>query len=203
MVPMPGISQMNRRQAAARMRPGMRLACGGVFFSIAAACHALECPENFIPGAANSTMGVYCDFCVAKYEQKIAGRDNGDIPYDSNYIAECRASGIPWKNLTMPQALEECEALGAGYTLSANPEWMTIARNIESVGRRERAEIWPFLSTPHVHKLPNGNWVPIPGGERVPATIGERVHTNGSDHPSACFRPQVWIAAECTEMGAS
>jgi hypothetical protein len=92
-----------------------------------------NCPPGFIHVPANPAMGTYADFCVAKYEMKIVGHDNGDVPYHPDFEAESRASGIPWKNLTMQQAREECQAMGPGFDLISNEEWMTLARNIEGV----------------------------------------------------------------------
>lgn len=92
------------------------------------------CPTNFIPIPANPAMGTYQDFCVSKYEMKIVGEDDGDQVYTNTYVAESRPSGTPWINMCQQRAKEECEALGPGYALINNAEWMTIARNIESVG---------------------------------------------------------------------
>ena len=96
-------------------------------------CGPIECPPNFIAVPANPALGVYEDFCIAKYEMKIQGDDNGDQPYDPSFTAESRASGTPWKNLNLDLAIEECEALGDGYAIPTNEEWMTITQNIESV----------------------------------------------------------------------
>jgi len=92
-------------------------------------------PLNFIPVPPDSSMGTIDTFFVAKYEMKILGNDNGDVAYDSSFKAECRPSGTPWKNLNQNQACTECEELGDGFSLISTAEWMTIARNIESVGR--------------------------------------------------------------------
>ncbi|MDD4151945.1 MAG: hypothetical protein PHR68_04990, partial [Candidatus Gracilibacteria bacterium] len=72
------------------------------------------------------------NFCVMKYEAKITGNDVGTTTYNSSMVAESRSSGTPWVNITQPQAITECNALGAGYHLITNNEWMTIARNIEA-----------------------------------------------------------------------
>ena len=89
------------------------------------------CPDNFVLVPGSSDLGVD-DFCAAKYEMKIVGNDDGDQVYDPAFRAESRAQGTPWKNLNMAQAVAECEALGEGYHLVSNEEWMTIARDIES-----------------------------------------------------------------------
>jgi len=51
--------------------------------------------------------------------------------YSPHFIAESRASGTPWIGLTMEQAKEACQALGEGYSLITNEEWMTIAHDME------------------------------------------------------------------------
>ncbi len=90
------------------------------------------CPANysFVP---SSTFYDTSDFCVAKYEMKITGDDNGDQPYNAAFVAESRASGTPWVRLTRDQAITECQALGPEYDLIRNEEWQTIARNLELV----------------------------------------------------------------------
>ncbi|MFP4460150.1 MAG: T9SS type A sorting domain-containing protein [Candidatus Zixiibacteriota bacterium] len=93
----------------------------------------ISCPDGFIPIPADPEMGTYADFCVSKYEMKIVGLDDGNIAYDSSYVAESRASGTPWRNMNQVQAKAECEALGDGFALISNAEWMTIAHNIERV----------------------------------------------------------------------
>ncbi len=90
-------------------------------------------PPNFLFVAANPSMGTSEDFYVAKYEMKVVGYDDGDLhEYDSSLVAESRASGIPWQWLNQDQARAECEALGEGFALLTNEEWMTIARSIEA-----------------------------------------------------------------------
>ena len=93
----------------------------------------IECPVGFIPIPANPEMGTYCDFCVSKYEMKIVGVEDGNVEYNSSFVAESRADGTPWRNCTQVQAKNECEALGEGYAMITNAQWQTIARNIESV----------------------------------------------------------------------
>ena len=91
------------------------------------------CPPGFVRVRANPALGTSHDFCVSKYEMKIRGQDRGDRGYDPNLVAESRASGTPWIHLTLTQARAECRALGKGYDLISNPEWMTIAHDVESV----------------------------------------------------------------------
>ena len=90
----------------------------------------LICPLNFLKIPA---MAPYApaDFCVAEYEMKIAGDDNGDQPYDVNFVADSRPSGTPWVNVNRAQARAECRALGPKYDLITTDEWQAMARNLE------------------------------------------------------------------------
>lgn len=91
-------------------------------------------PEGFVRVPACPCVGVMSDFYVSKFEMKIDGEDDGDRPYDPSFVAASRPDGTPWVNVTLVQARAECAALGEGYHLITNAEWMAIARNIESVG---------------------------------------------------------------------
>jgi len=105
-------------------------------YSIIAAGGAFAVPPSgFIPVPPNPSCGTTDTFYVAKYEMKIVGSDSGDVAYDSSRKAESRATGIPWQNMNQKQACRECEEMGDGYGLINTAEWMTIARNIESVGK--------------------------------------------------------------------
>jgi hypothetical protein len=91
--------------------------------SVSVAYTLASCPTGFIPVPHNSDVGTNKDFCVMKYEAKNDGSDN----------AISRATGYPYGNLTATQSQEKCKATGSNYDLISNPEWMTIARNIETV----------------------------------------------------------------------
>jgi hypothetical protein len=93
----------------------------------------LACPTGFIPVPPLAPY-TSAEFCVAKYEMKIQGIDEGNTAYNSYNVAESRATGTPWVNLTRDQAISECQALGSKYDLILNSEWQAIARNIELVG---------------------------------------------------------------------
>lgn len=91
---------------------------------------AINCPTNFIAVPARSPY-TSLGFCVAKYEMKIQGQSNGNIAYNAANVAESRPDGTPWVNVTRPQAIAECQALGAGYDLITNAQWQSIAQNAE------------------------------------------------------------------------
>ena len=80
------------------------------------------CPLGYVTVPANALYGIVEDFCIAKYEMKnIAG------------VATSQAAGTPWVSISQTTSKTTCTALGAGYHLVTNNEWMTIARNIENV----------------------------------------------------------------------
>lgn len=61
------------------------------------------------------------DFCIMKYEAK-----------DADGEATSQDTGTPWVSITQEDANAKCEALGHGYKLISNDQWMTIAANITS-----------------------------------------------------------------------
>ena len=82
------------------------------------------CPDsNWVLVPGNAQLGVN-SFCVMKFHAKNDGSGN----------ATTGAMGTPWFNIDQPTAKTKCTDLGAGYDLISNPEWMTIARNIEAQG---------------------------------------------------------------------
>ena len=115
----------------------------------------IDCPTGYIPVSGNTTLGASDDFCVMQFEAKAwddaSGNgdgevDAGEIDSDGCNEASCSTAnwglannlpasievGIPWRRINQTNAKAECESLGAGYDLISNPEWMTIARNIEA-----------------------------------------------------------------------
>ncbi len=88
----------------------------------------ISCPPGFVAVFGNTALGTD-DFCVMQFEAK---KGAGDVPVS-------QASNTPWVSITPPDAQSACEALAgtAGFSgtfsLISNPEWMTIARDIERV----------------------------------------------------------------------
>jgi len=86
----------------------------------------LACPTGFVPVTGNATLGT-SDFCVMQYEAKNSGGN-----------AVSQATGSPWVSISATTAQSTCEAMTEGgfsgtFTLISNPEWMTIARDLEGV----------------------------------------------------------------------
>ncbi len=96
---------------------------GGVTGTFAILVSKGICPNGYVPVTGNSTLGT-TDFCVMQYEAKnVAG-------------AVSQASTAPWVSINAYNAQNECESLSdlnfpGTFTLISNPEWMTIARDIE------------------------------------------------------------------------
>ncbi len=111
----------------------------------------ISCPSGFIPVPHNTEVGTTKDFCVMKYEAKAYHSVNQTIDADGCYEEACTTpnwgledhipasspTGSPWRRIDATNALAECNSLNTGgatnYDLISNPEWMTIARNAESV----------------------------------------------------------------------
>jgi hypothetical protein len=78
------------------------------------------CPTNYVSVTTSLLSGVK-SFCVMTYEAKnVAG------------VATSQALLTPWTSITFTNAVTQCTSLGSKYDLISNPEWMSIARGIES-----------------------------------------------------------------------
>lgn len=97
------------------------------------------CPDNYVPIIGNATLGT-SDFCVAKYEMKCENSSNGTqcsgVPSVTN-VAKSRADYTPWVNISANDAWTACNNLNGvesgTYALISNREWMTIARDLQTV----------------------------------------------------------------------
>lgn len=77
------------------------------------------CPAGYIWVPGSAKYGTLPGFCVMKYEAKNVGG-----------VATSQASDTPWVSISQENARAQCQALGAGYHLISEAEWMTIAENI-------------------------------------------------------------------------
>ncbi len=86
-----------------------------------------NCPEGYVPVPGSPELEVV-GFCVMQFEanEKPGSGSNGSVP-----VAESEPERKPWVNITADDAKTACTSLGIGYDLISNPEWMTLARNIE------------------------------------------------------------------------
>jgi hypothetical protein len=94
----------------------------------------LTCPSDFVAVHANTSLNVYA-FCVSKYEMKCSGSSCSDVSSvgpSATAQAVSQKEGLPWVRITQSNALVACSNLGDKYGLVSNPEWMTIAYELES-----------------------------------------------------------------------
>lgn len=87
----------------------------------------ISCPTGFIAVRGNETLGT-SDFCVMQFEARDAGGN----------VASASSAGAPELTIRSSDAQTSCEAMTdddflGTFTLISNPEWMTIARDIELV----------------------------------------------------------------------
>lgn len=90
------------------------------------------CPANYVDVPALSGF-TDSDVCVAKYEMKVMGSASGNQAYSPALVAESRADGTPWVQVNKAQSITACQALGPGFDLMRNDEWMALSRNLERV----------------------------------------------------------------------
>ncbi|HYX37812.1 MAG TPA: hypothetical protein VE954_32315 [Oligoflexus sp.] len=81
----------------------------------------LVCPTGWIKVPADSAYGTN-DFCVMKYEAKNVGS-----------VATSQAASAPWVSITQTSAITACRALGTGYDIISNAQWMTIGANVAAI----------------------------------------------------------------------
>jgi hypothetical protein len=105
----------------------------------------LNCPSGFISVYGSATYGTD-DFCVMKYE----ARDVAGVPTSHE-------TGTPWVSINPIDAKAECLEMNTDipetsgtFDLISNDEWMTIARDAESIGTN-----WSG-SSPGVGRMPQG-----------------------------------------------
>ena len=108
---------------------------------------SIECPTGYIAVPSNSDVGVDNDFCVMKYEAKNKGAATTDTTDD---MPVSKPEESPVWSISQNDARSACKNLNSEsndsdidndtgddgtYALISNPEWMTIARNIENVDK--------------------------------------------------------------------
>lgn len=137
------------------------------------------CPTNFLEVPFNTSVGTTTDFCVAKYEMRCVGSSCPTSTPGVNAVATSQSSGTPWTYINHPDSITACSNLNAingvsnKFALISNPEWMTIARNIESVDSN-----WSS-GTAGSGTLPIG-WTDLNSGP-APSTDASCLYNTGSD----------------------
>jgi hypothetical protein len=77
------------------------------------------CPTGYVWVPGSARFGTLPGFCVMKYEAKNVGG-----------VATSQAIGTPWVHISQRGAQDACRALGPGFRLISDKEWMTIAENV-------------------------------------------------------------------------
>lgn len=96
---------------------------------------SLDCPTGFVAVLGSGTLGT-SDFCVMQFEAKNDGSGNAVSQATGNpYVSIAADDGVAAND---NDAFEKCANMSeSGYTgtfaLISNPEWMTIARDLENV----------------------------------------------------------------------
>jgi formylglycine-generating enzyme required for sulfatase activity len=114
--------------------------------STASASYVLSsCPGGYIGVPASAYLGVN-PFCVAQFEMKNVAS-----------VATSQAASNPWVMINQSNAKTACTSLGTGYDLISNPEWMTIAHEIEKTAANWSSGIvgTGMLNRGHSDSTPN------------------------------------------------
>jgi len=109
-----------------------------------------RCPAGYVLVPALSGYTAF-NFCLAKYEMKDVGG-----------VARSQPAGMPWVNISRDDAMDKCQALGAGYDLVSLDQWQSAARDIA-----DTAINWSS-GTAYVGELNTGNSDRTPGNA-IPA----------------------------------
>jgi hypothetical protein len=88
----------------------------------------------------------------------------------ADHVPVSSSTGSPWRRIRLGPASSECNSLNTGgatnYDLISNPEWMTIARNAESVSSNFQASVmargWGASSSSTILPDPWTNSAPAP-----------------------------------------
>ena len=98
---------------------------------------ALDCSGlsggTWIPIPGNAFYGTE-DFCVMKYEAKCSAADGQACKDIADKSPMSIIENTPWSEVTQQEAKSACSSLGAGYHLTTNEEWMTMATNVAAIG---------------------------------------------------------------------
>jgi len=98
---------------------------------LVASCGTKSCDANWVKVPGNSSYLVN-DFCVMKYEAKCS-RDDGDGTLCGFDLPNSTHARRPWSNISQTDAAERCAALGTGYHLIRDREWVALASAVSGV----------------------------------------------------------------------
>jgi len=92
-------------------------------------CGTKTCDVNWVKVPGNSSLLVN-DFCLMKYEAKCSVT-TGSCP--STDLPNSTYANRPWIAINQTSASERCSALGSGYHLLRDREWIAVAANVISI----------------------------------------------------------------------
>ena len=78
-----------------------------------------RCPAGYVWAPGSARHGTLPGFCVMQFEAKNVGG-----------LPASQPTGLPWVGISQVNARIACEAVGPGYRLISDQEWMTIAEDI-------------------------------------------------------------------------
>ncbi len=87
----------------------------------------IVCPEGYVAIRARPDVGTQHDFCVMRFHARSDTRE----PRRDRARLGTDPKGRAATNFMHHHAQKACRNLGPGYALISNPEWMTIARDLE------------------------------------------------------------------------
>ncbi|MDO8482477.1 MAG: hypothetical protein Q7S86_01500, partial [bacterium] len=131
----------------------------------------------WVPGSAR--QGTLPGFCVMKYEAKNDGSNN----------AVSNPTAAPYVSIDQPTSKTKCEAVGLGYHLISEPEWMTIADNIASTPINDTdTDTNLQLATGHSANTPASALAGTAGADPVVSTcnLSADMENAANDYTSTC-----------------
>ena len=143
------------------------------------------CPSGYVWVPGTSKYGTLPGFCTMKYDASNDGSGNAvSVP-----------SGAPWVNISQTSAIAQCQAIGPGYHLMSEPEWMTIASEIAALPINDiDAAAGLQLATGHSDNNP-GNALAAGTSATDPVVSGCNLMKPLSDASNA------YVASSCEERG--
>ncbi len=110
-------------------------------------------------------------FCVAQFEMKRGNRGQ----------AESTALGMPWVEISHPEARAACQALGENYDLISNSQWTKIARQIASTPENwSTGKVYEgSLSIGHASGMPDHPLEVLPKDKTISWSLFKRSHLIG------------------------
>jgi formylglycine-generating enzyme required for sulfatase activity len=136
----------------------------------------------WVPGEAK--YGTLPGFCTMKYEARNDGSSN----------AVSTPTGTPWVSISQVTARAQCEALGTGYHLISDQEWMTIADQVAMLPINDLdADAGLQLANGHTDNAPSNSLSTTAGAD--PIVSGCNLMLNMEDASNA------YVASSCEIRG--